>query len=224
MDIDELKYYTVASQLFDTFNSEEIIEDLENLVGESPIYFIKEKIRRKTSKVHIPLPENLKAAIIDFEGQPVFLVGIMIVDKILTFYIKNYTHIERLYFLILKVMRVLREIQLFAFSTFEKRELLKIYHYLETQGYDLSDYSFIEGLSIVNLQENKYEALNEAIYTIYPADSPVISTGDMLFRNLKLIPKLFSAQKFEEIISHNQNCLMNGSLIFLKRWLKHYKI
>lgn len=92
------------------------------------------------------------------------------------------------------------------------------------QRYDLTEYEFIEALPIVNLQENKYEALTEAIYTIYPADSPMIGTGDTLFRNLTLIPKLFSAEKLKVLIEHNRNCLSNESLILLKRWLKYYQI
>lgn len=224
MNIDELKYYTIASKLFSDFNSDEIIEKLEKLVEEPPVYVVKEEIKQKTSKLEIPLPDNLKGAIIDFEGHPIFLVGIMITDKILTFYIKNYTHIERLYFLILKIMSVLKGLYLFSFSDFEKEGLLKIYLYLEKQGYDLSEYEFIKGLSIVNLQENKYEALTEAVYSINPADSPIISTGDTLFRNLKLIPKLFSAEKLKILIEHNRNCLTNETLILLKRWLKYYQI
>ncbi len=224
MNIDELKYYTIASHLFSDFNRDEIIKKLEKLVEEPPVYLVKEKIKQKTSKLEISLPNNLKGAIIDFEGHPVFLVGIMITDKILTFYIKNYTHIERFYFLLLKIMSVLKGLFLFSFSDFEKEGLLKIYLYLETQGYDLSEYEFIKRLSIVNLQENKYEALTEAVYSINPADSPIISTGDTLFRNLKLIPKLFSAKKLKILIEHNRNCLTNETLILLKRWLKYYQI
>jgi len=224
LNFDELKYYTIASQLFSDFNSDEIIKKLEKLVEEPTVYLVKEKIKQKTSKLEISLPNNLKGAIIDFEGHPVFLVGIMITDKILTFYIKNYTHIERFYFLLLKIMSVLKGLFLFSFSDFEKEGLLKIYLYLETQGYDLSEYEFIKGLSIVNLQENKYEALTEAVYSINPADSPIISTGDILFRNLKLIPKLFSAEKLKILIEHNRNCLTNETLILLKRWLKYYQI
>ena len=108
------------------------INTLEELVAEPAVYLVKEKIKQKTSKLELSLPENLKGAIIDFEGHPIFLVGIMITDKILTFYIKNYAHIERFYFLILKVMKVLKELFLFSFSDYEKEELLKIYTYLET--------------------------------------------------------------------------------------------
>lgn len=188
------------------------------------MYLVKEKIKQNTSQQELSLPKNLKGAVIDFEGHSIFLVGIMITDKILTFYIKNYTHIERFYLLILKVMKVLKEIFLFSFSDNEKKGLLKIYTYLETQGYDLSEYEFIKKLTIVNLQVNKYEALTEALYSIIPADNHIVSTGDTLFRNLKLIPKLFSAEKLKILIEHNRNCLTNETIILLKRWLKHYQI
>jgi hypothetical protein len=224
MNRDELKYYTIASRLFTEFNSDAIINKLETLVEKSPLYVIKEKIKQKTTHIDYSLPANLKGAIIDFEGHPIFLVGIMITDKILTFYIKNYTHIERFYFLILKVMSILKELSLFSFSDYEKEALLKIYTYLEMQGFDLTDYNFIKDLTIVNLQENKYEALTEAIYSIIPADDSIITTGDTLFRNLKLIPKLFSAEKMEILIEHNRNCLSNETVILLKRWLKYYQM
>lgn len=147
MNIDELKYYAIASQLFSDFNSDAIIKKLEKLIEEPPVYLVKEKIKQRTSKLEISLPHNLKEAIIDFEGHSIFLVGIMITDKILTFYIKNYTHIERFYFLILKIMTVLKSLFLFSFSDYEKEVLLRIYTYLETQGYDLSEYEFVKELS-----------------------------------------------------------------------------
>ena len=41
-------------------------------------------------------------------------------------------------------------------------------------------------------------------------------TGDALFRNNKLVDKLFAAHKFNEIILHNQNCLINEYIINFK--------
>ncbi|MBA7679011.1 hypothetical protein ES703_87292 [subsurface metagenome] len=34
-------------------------------------------------------------------------------------------------------------------------------------------------------------------------------TGDALFRNNRLVDQLFYAYKYEEIVVHNQNCLVN---------------
>jgi len=34
-------------------------------------------------------------------------------------------------------------------------------------------------------------------------------TGDALFRNNRLVDQLFYAHKYEEIVVHNQNCLVN---------------
>ncbi len=42
-----------------------------------------------------------------------------------------------------------------------------------------------------------------------------------MFRNIKLINKLFVLKKFDEIISHNHSCLLNESVI-LERWVKMY--
>jgi len=99
-----------------------------------------------------------------------------------------------------------------------------MYQYLQVQGEDISKFSFITTFPIINIQksESKYESLTEAFYSIHPHSAKM--TGDALFRNNKLIDKLFAAQKFNEIILHNQNCLVNEYLIFLVRWYKNYRI
>jgi hypothetical protein len=50
------------------------------------------------------------------------------------------------------------------------------------------------------------------------------TTGDPLFRNNKMVNKLFRAQKFDEIVAHNRNCLLNEALLLMKRWYKNYKL
>ena len=92
------------------------------------------------------------------------------------------------------------------------------------QGYDVSEFSFIKKFPIINLQktESKYESLQEAIYSINPNSATM--TGDSLFRNNRLVDDLFAAQKFEEVIAHNRNCLLNESILFQKRWYKNNKI
>jgi len=42
--------------------------------------------------------------------------------------------------------------------------------------------------------------------------------------NNRLVDQLFYAHKYDEIVVHNQNCLLNESFILLKRWLKLYTV
>lgn len=125
---------------------------------------------------------------------------------------------------ILRALKIARKLTFFAFSDHERIELLKMYRYLPKQGYDISEFSFIEKFPIINLQkiESRYESLTEAIYSINPKS--VVMTGDPLFRNNRLVDDLFAAHKFDEIISHNRNCLLNESMLFQKRWYKNYKL
>ncbi len=41
--------------------------------------------------------------------------------------------------------------------------------------------------------------------------------------DLRLINKLFTTKKFNEIFSHNHSCLLNESVI-LERWAKNYNL
>jgi hypothetical protein len=102
--------------------------------------------------------------------------------------------------------------------------LIRIYQLLKFNGYDVSKYEFITQFPIINLQRTdyKYESLTEAIYSLN-LDSAE-TTGDALFRNNRMVDKLFRAQKFDEIIAHNRNCLLNEALLLMKRWYKNYKI
>lgn len=184
-----------------------------------------EKIPRsnhvKLIKKTILEPFTQHAAIIDFEGNPVFLVGIMIYDTLLSYYIEDYDHKIDLYLVLLNTLKVASGFVFFSFSTHEREEIQKIYRYLELQGIDLSEYRCIKQIPLINLQNGRYESLLEALYSINPT---MKITGDALFRDTRLVNQLFYARKYQEIVPHNQNCLENEGIIFQKRWLKLYTI
>jgi len=219
-----MQKYNTAYQIEGHYDLSALIHRLEGLVKNTPIKFVKKRFSSETNNFFNTLPHNFKIAIIDFEGNPIFLCGLLIRDILLTFYIENYSHKNKLYKLILKILKIAGELTFFAFSDHERIELLKIYHYLKIQGEDVSDFSFIEKFPIINLQKDgsPYESLTEAIYSIHPHS--LRSTGDALFRNSRIVDKLFRAHKFNEIILHNINCLLNEANLFLKRWYKNYKI
>ena len=85
----------------------------------------------------------------------------------------------------------------------------------------MMEYKEVDMIPIINLQLGKFESLLEALYFINPE---MKITGDTLFRNNRLVDQLFYAKKYEEIVVHNQNCLINESIIFKRRWLKLYTV
>lgn len=161
-------------------------------------------------------------ALIDFEGSPVFMCGILIHGKILTFYIENYRFRNDLYITIFEILKTIQSYTLYAFSDHERFELLNMYRYLEVQGHDTSQYSFIETFPIINLQKTQYESLAEAIFSLR-MNTTTSTTGDPLMRNNKRVNALFTTNQYREIILHNRNCLINEYTLFQKRWFKDYK-
>ncbi len=212
-----MKKYNTANKIKEEYDHVSIIKSFEKLERSSSVKFVKKNLLKK-------LKNNwYKMAIIDFEGSPVFLCGIMIENTLLTFYIENYLHRDELYLIIFEALKRAKILSFFAFSDYERAELLSMYRFLRVQGYSVSTYAFIKEFPIINLQNNTFESLAEAIYSI-SFNSKTITTGDSLFRNSKIVSKLFAAHKFPEIIFHNHNCLINENILFRKRWYKNYKI
>lgn len=222
MELSDLKKWNIAYRICKSFNHKPIIKKLETLHLGSTVKFVKKQIKNNAQYKYNPLLEKYQVGFIDFEGSPVFLCGLMIKDTLITYYIENNTHRDDLFLVILEALNRANELIFFGFSEYEKIELLKIFQCLQSQGYSISSYNFIKTLPIINLQKDKFESFAEAIYSLNLR--PMNITGDSLFRNIKLINELFIAQKFDEIIAHNHNCLINASVIFLNRWLKYYNI
>lgn len=196
--------------------------DLEKVERDSHVKFIKKIISEEEYPSSHPLSNDMKIAIIDFEGSPVFMCGIMIHNTIFTYFIENPSDNNELFLTIFRVLKKAKDFSFFAFSDYERIELLKMFRYLQVQGYKVSEFRFLKEFPIINIQKTKFESLTEAFYSINPNSAKM--TGDSLFRNNKLVDQLFAAKKFEEIISHNRNCLLIESLLFQKRWYKNYKI
>ena len=222
MEVNELQKYLLANRIQSSSNSVSLIKKLENLELPSNVKCIKKEVAEID---HFKIvPENYKIAIIDFEGSPVFLCGILIHSSILVYYIEKLVDKIDLYLTIFKILKVTYDLIFFSFSDHERIELLNLYRYLRVQEIDVSEFEFIITFPIVNLQKNnsKFESLQEAIYSLN--SKATAFTGDALFRNNKLVNTLFTYRKFDEVISHNINCLLNGALLFLKRWYKNYKL
>jgi hypothetical protein len=217
-ELNELQKWNIASEINENYNFESILLKLTSITRPPQVKFISKKIDFQTEDTYTPIP--FKIAIIDFEGSPAILTGLMIQDTILTYYIEDYQFLNEFYLVILEILIIIRDVPLFCFSVYEQQEILRIYTFLSEQGYDLSQYEFIKSLPVINLQKNKSESVTEALFSI---NSKIRFTGDPLFRNIKVIDKLFITKRFEEVIAHNHTCLLNESLI-LQRWVKYYHI
>ncbi|MFW9823239.1 MAG: hypothetical protein ACFFE4_09905 [Candidatus Thorarchaeota archaeon] len=211
MEINELQKWNIAGDIISNFNAQSLIRQLANIKLPSGVNF-------KSSKIDKPIP--YKVVLIDFEGSPAVLMGLLIQDTILTYFIEDYEYLTQLHLVILEVFSITRELQFFGFSIYEQQELLRIYTSLNEQGYDLSKYKFITSSPIINLQKHKSESVAEAVFSTNPNVNVI---GDPLFRNIKVIDKLFMTMRIEEIITHNRTCLLNESII-LHRWVRNYNL
>ena len=212
MEVNQLKQWNLAQKISDNKCeniSTEILEDVS-----SPSIKIASYNLAKCEY------DNFKIALIDFEGSPIFLCGLLIHGKIITYYIEKYKFRNELYLTILELLKKIQSYALFAFSDHERFELLNLYRYLGVQAQDISQYSFIETFPIINLQKIQYESLAEAIFSLH-INTTTSTTGDPLLRNSKLVDSLFATHQYQEIILHNRNCLINEYTLFQKRWLKN---
>ena len=218
MEINDLQKWNIALDIHDNFDFGPLLLQLESINFSPVVTLIKKRINFSVSDIYTPL--NFKLAIIDFEGSPTILIGLMINNTILTYYIDDHEHLYELNKTLLEILFITQKISIFCFSEYEQQEILRIYTTLNEQGLDLSKYSFISSLSLVNLQKHRFESVTEAMFS---TNSKIDSTGDPLFRNIKVIDKLFTINRLQEIIAHNYICLLNESII-LRRWIKYYNI
>lgn len=212
MEVNELKKWNYAYVINREFDRDMLIKELENIPRGDHINLVEKAV---------PTPISCHAAILDFEGNPVFMVGLMIYNTLFSFYIEDYDYKVELYLLLMRILSDFENLVYFSFSDHEKIEIRKIYQYLECQGIDLSIYIEVDQIPIINLQLGKFESLLEALYSINPE---MKISGDALFRDIRLVDQLFYAHRYGEIVVHNQNCLVNESIILLRRWLKLYTV
>ncbi len=213
MEVNDLQKWNLAHNLSNKKTKKIETSILEGVISSSVKFVSEDLIKSEQDEYHI--------ALIDFEGSPIFMCGILIHDKILTFYIENYRFRNDLYITIFEILKKIQNYTVYTFSDHERFELLNMYRYLRVQGYDTSQYSFIETFPIINLQKTQYESLAEAIFSLR-MNTTTSMTGDPLLRNSKLVNTLFTTHQFQEIILHNRNCLINEYTLFQKRWIKNY--
>lgn len=218
MEVNDLQKWNIAVEIDIDYDFESLILQLNTITRPPEVKLISKTIDFQASNTYAPIP--YKVILIDFEGSPAILIGLMIYDTILTYYIEDYQYLNEFYMVIFEILFIARNLRLFCFSAYETQEMLRIYTALNEQGFNLSKYEFIESFPIINLQKDKFESVTEAVFS---TNSEVKFIGDPLFRNIRVIDKLFTTKRFQEIIIHNRTCLLNESII-LQRWVKHYNI
>ncbi len=215
MEVNEMQKWNLANKISNN-KAKNISPTILGEIKSSSVKFISYDLTRCEY-------DDYQIALIDFEGSPVFMCGILIHGRILTFYIDTYRLRNDLYFSIFEILRKIQNYTLYAFSDHERFELINIYRYLGVQGYETLQFSFIETFPIINLQKTQYESLAEAIFSLC-MNTTTSTIGDPLLRNSKLVNTLYATRQFQEIILHNRNCLINEYTLFQKRWLKNYRI
>ena len=213
-----IKKWLIAEKITEKYDFTSLTNKLSNLTIPTEIKFCIKTIPLPNNDRYQPIP--YKVAIIDFEGSPVILLGLMIHDTLFTYYRESHDNLDMFHLFILEILYQIRELTFFSFSEYEELGLLEMSIALVEKGFDLNKYRYLETLSVINLQKEKFESIAEAMFS---SDSQFEFTGDPLFRNIKLIGKLFITKKFDDIISHNHTCLLNESII-LKRWVKTYNL
>ena len=147
MEITELQKWNIAGEINKVYDFKPIISRLENMNVPPNVKVIRHTLNFHPEKAYKNI--SYQAIIIDFEGNPVILVGLMINNTILTYYIEDYQYLNEFYMVILEIFSVANDLTFFCFSTYEQQELLRIYTTLNEQGYDLSKYNFITSFPMV---------------------------------------------------------------------------
>ena len=209
--------------------------EIEAIISELKSVKLQPNVRSQNRKLiidkrsrFIPIPSNLRAVALDFEGDPPFLMGLMIHDELFFYYITNKSFQRYFYLNVFTILRVLKRMIFFSFSNFEKKIIDFMYRELTLKGYKLSDLNFIKNLKIYNIQESSYESLTAALCKLN-----FLKTGDPLSRKSELINNLFELLKkdhsisdfyFDIILEHNYYCLINMVLILVYRFLEKIKM
>lgn len=201
-----------------------IIKKLDRFNPREDIKVVKDKFRNIKQDHFIPIPYNLRAVILDFEGKPPFLLGLMIADRIFVFYINSRDNENKFYLCVLKILKLLKKVVFFSFSNYEENSIANIFNKLKGENFNLSKYKDVKSTRIYNVQERPFESLVAALIKI-----GFKSSNDPLARNLGLIEYLYGLyekQGFIDdiyinlIIEHNKFCLLNTVLILVRRFLK----
>ena len=92
MELNELQKWLIADTLHQTYNFKSILSRLENISRHMCVKLEKKTFPFQPEHRYNPIPYQI--AILDFEGSPVILAGIMIFDTLFAYYIEDYHFIN----------------------------------------------------------------------------------------------------------------------------------
>ena len=170
-------------------------------------------IKQFDAKRHFkPMGVRYKAAIIDYEGSPPFLIGIFLGKTLYFFHKGKSTSHSQFFECAFEVLWCLRHLYLFAFSDYEDVETEKMREFLQQEG-RRQDLEFIDELQLINLQNDSmpFQSLAEAILI-----AGYEGTFDPFMRDHKLIDHSFDLGMIDSVLAHNENCLLNETLLFFE--------
>ncbi len=181
----------------------------------------KIKDNKRSGKRSINKTKISKFYIIDIEGDPFFLLGLLLDDTIIQLYLEDFNSYENFLICCLKIINLLYKNKMtpFSFGFFKESRLKDAFTAL-TFNKTLKDIeSFLIDYEIINLQENNHESLTEALLKI-----DYLTTDILFLGNFNNIHQLFKQKQFDLILKHNQNCLLNESIILQRRFLKKNRL
>jgi len=153
-----------------------------------------------------------KYVIIDLEGDPPKLFGLIISNILYQLIVTNEKYSDQLYTAMWKILHVLLEYYVFTFSNHETRFLKKI---LPFKLKLCEEKNLLKALKIINVQERDFEGLVPALYSmgehVY---------NDPLLRDSKKVEFHFKQGNYYLILEHNKSCLLSTLKIVQKRYLK----
>ena len=201
-----LDIYCVPMVINDVINK---LDNLINLSDErSNIFSCKKKIGIKAKS-------PMRYAIVDFEGYFPMLIGILVSDVVFQFYIKKKTYQDELYEFFFEVLKIVKDLYIISFSTWEKRFIKILSHRLLTT-HKPEELEFLgESLTIIDSQDNYWESLTSTMFSLNEPVSP-----DPILRVSRNVDPLFRLGYFDLIIGHNENCLKLTETLLQKRFFK----
>ena len=169
------------------------------------------KVKTTMSKLDGIFP-YYKYCVIDLEGSPPKLFGLIISNKMYQLMVTSEKHVDQLYLVIWRILHVLLDYYLFTFSNHESRFLKRILPYKLKLS---KDENFLQELKIINVQKRDFEGLVPALYSVGKKSYP-----DPLLRDSKNIELHFKNMNYFLILEHNKSCLLSTLKIVQKRYLK----
>lgn len=203
----------MMDKIIDKFN-----QSNEELLNKD--FYCLEKLSLKNATDFEPIQKELNCVILDLEGEkPVKMIGILIRDKIYSFWIKE-NNISGFYSSILHLLKLLHEegILFFGFTYWDYDRLLEMREKMSKKfSQEPATFAYLDDLKYFNLQEREMQSITETLYSLN-----LNIPKDPLFRTGRQANDLFEDGFIKIVQQHNISCLKSESLLFSHLFLKKH--